>query len=105
MQSTAEKIECNVGVVISADLNGKDSRNYADDFADDSFGYGSDNVVLLLCNDQIHFDWISTYGRGTDLYGSNTDRIFDELYAGFDSSGYYAAVVDFCNALQDIGAN
>lgn len=105
MQVTADKIECNVGVVISADLGGKDEVEYTDDFADDSFGYGSDNVVMLLCNDHIHYDWISAYGRGTDLFGGRTDDIFDYVYDGLDSYGYREAVEGFCKALERYGAN
>ncbi len=105
MQNTADKIECNVGVVISADLGGKGDSEYADDFADESFGYGSDNVVLLLCNDHIHYDWISAYGRGTDLFGHRIDDIFDCIYDELDSYGYASAVEGFCKALVKYGAN
>ena len=105
MQVTADQIQCNVGVVITADLNGKSESLYADDFADSSFGYGSDNVVLLLCNDHIHTDWISAYGRGTDLFGNRIDAIFDRVYDGLDSSGYKKAIDSFCSALNYYGAD
>ena len=105
MQIAANKTQCNVGVVITADLNGKSESQYADDFADDSFGYGSNNVVLLLCNDHIHTDWISAYGRGTNLFGSRIDDIFDRVYDGVDSSGYKKAIDNFCSALISYGAD
>ena len=109
MQATANEIECHVGVVITADLGGKSESSYADDFADDSFGYGSDNVVLLLCNDHVHTDWISAYGRGTSLFGDRTDDIFDAVYDGLDSGSngddYKKAIDGFCTALNKYGAN
>ncbi len=105
MQETADAVKCNVGAVITADLNGKSESEYADDFADDSFGYGSDNVVLLLCNDHIHTDWISAYGRGTDLFGKRTDDLFDYVYDGLGEDDYYEAVNYFCKGLKKYGAN
>lgn len=103
MKAAAQAIECHIGVVITADLEGMNETKYADKFADDSFGYGSDNVVLLLCNDHIHTDWISAFGRGTDLFGHRTDRLFDEIYDGLDNHGYYEAVNNFILKLRDYG--
>ncbi|MGN0683332.1 MAG: hypothetical protein ACI4JY_06590, partial [Oscillospiraceae bacterium] len=46
MQKTADKINCNIGIVITADLEGHTGKGYADDYSDDKFGYGSDSIVL-----------------------------------------------------------
>ncbi len=100
MKRAAESSKCNVGIVVTDNLNGKSSRKYADDYLDGTFGYGSDSIVLLLCNDHINSDWISTYGRATDLFGYDTDRIFDYVYNGLDSDGYFAAAKEFCNYIE-----
>ena len=46
-----------------------------------------------------YVDWISTSGRARDYYDSKTDRIFNSVYDGLDSSGFEEAVKDFCDAL------
>ena len=95
MQSTADKIDCNIGVVITSRLGGKTSYNYTFDFLEEHFGAGSSSIVLLLCEDHINTDWIATENRATYLYGSDSDRIFDALYDGLDRFGYYAAIESF----------
>ncbi len=104
MEIAAKQIECNVGIVITDDLGGKNSEKYADSFADESFGYGSDNVVLLMCNDHVHEDWISAYGRGTDLYGRRIDDLFDRLYEGYDRSGFAEGLEEYLGALVYYGS-
>ncbi|MDE6031146.1 MAG: hypothetical protein K2G32_05945, partial [Oscillospiraceae bacterium] len=105
MQRTAELIECNIGVVITADLNGKTDVGYSEGFLNDNFGRGSSSVVLLLLNthdkpEYSHYtDQISLDGRGYEYYDRRTDKIFDRLYDGLDSSGFEEAVRDFCRAL------
>lgn len=106
MQNTADEIECNVGVVITSDRGGLTPKQYADNFADESFGYGSSNIVLLFDNDRVspdHKDWISAMGLATEKYGGRIDSILDYVYAGFDLDGgdnYYEAVKYFCVYLR-----
>lgn len=103
MQQTADKIQCSVGVVITDNLLGKSDSQYADDFLNDSFGFGANAVVLLLNNDKSNMnygDWISTCGRGQDLYNSCTDAIFDEIYALMGENDYNGAIKGFCESLQ-----
>lgn len=107
MQDTANDIRCNIGVVITSDRGGKTPESYAWAYADDNFGYGSNNIVLLFDNDKVspnHQDWIATMGLATEMYDRQTDAIFDYLYTGFDSNGgdnYYAAIKDFCSYLRN----
>lgn len=103
MQQTADKIECSVGVVITDNLLGKSDSKYADEFLNESFGFGANAVVLLLNDDKSNMnygDWISTCGRGQDLYNSRIDAIFDEIYAQMGESDYSGAVKGFCESLQ-----
>lgn len=95
MQKTANKIKCNIGIVITADLKGKRSQAFTDDYSDAHFGYGSDSIVLMLLNrhdnpeygDTYYYkDWISTSGRARNLYDSHVDSIFDKTYRGLDKS-------------------
>lgn len=94
MQKTADKIKCNIGIVITADLEGKVSSIYADDYLDSNFGYGSDSIVMLLLNrhDNPEYsntysykDYISTAGRARNFYDSHINTIFDKAYRGLDN--------------------
>lgn len=95
MQKTADKIKCNIGIVITGDLNGKISQSFADNYSDNLFGYNSDSIVLLLLNrhdnpeygnTNYYKDWISTSGRARTLYDNHIDTIFDKTYRGLDRS-------------------
>ncbi len=103
MQACANEIECNVGVVITDDIQGMSDESYTKKFTEDSFGKGSNSIALLLNNDRSNdyygYDWIYTYGLATDLYDHQTKAIFDYLYIGMDSDGgdnYSKAIEYFC---------
>ena len=105
IQRAADKIECNIGVVITAELNGKTDVQYSESFLNDNFGRGSSSVVLMLLNTYDnpayarYTDQISLDGRGNDYYESRANKIFDSVYDGLDSSGFEQSVRDFCDAL------
>ncbi len=107
MQTCANEIECNVGVVITDDLGGMSDYQYTKNFLEASFGAGADGIALLFNNDRTNMnyvDWIYTYGQATDMYGYRTDDIFDYLYVGFDSDGgdnYYKGITYFCSYLRN----
>lgn len=107
MQDAADDIECSIGVVITSDRGGLTPKQYADNFAEENFGYGSDNIVLLFDNDKIspnHKDWISTSGAVGRRYDRYIDSIFDYLYVGFDSNGgdnYSQGIQYFCSYLRN----
>ena len=104
MEQTANEIGCNVGVVITDDLGGKSDRGYADDFLDESFGFGANAVVLLFNNDRSNMnyvDWISTCGAAQDMFNTRTDSIFDRVYDVLGDDNYYGAINAFCGALSD----
>lgn len=115
MQSTANEIYCHVGVVIEDDLGGLSDVEYAMQFADDSFGRGSDLVVFLLNNDRSndrYTDRIYTYGLGTEMFDTRTDAIFDVVYSAMGDYyeditmyDYYSGIIEFCYALTDISAD
>lgn len=105
MQSTADKIGANIGVVLTNGIGSGNERQYTDDFLDDRFGYDSSSIVLMLVRAGTgEQDWISCSNHANDIYGSRTDRIFDAVYDGLDSGGgdnYPAAIRKFCTYLED----
>lgn len=107
MQEAVDDIECSIGVVITSDRGGLTPKQYADNFAEEKFGYGSDNIVLLFDNDKVspnHKDWISTSGVAERRYDGYIDSIFNYLYVGFDSNGgnnYSQGIQSFCSYLRN----
>lgn len=94
MLKAANKIKCNIGIVITADLQSRTSQRYADLYLDNAFGVNSDSIVLVLLNkhdnpkyssQSLYRDWISTSGRARDLYDKHIDSIFDRAYRGLDN--------------------
>ena len=100
MQATADKIKCNVGVVIAADIGGRSEVDYADDFLDSSFGYGSNSIVLLINNDT-YVDRISTCGDAQDMYNSRVNSIFSYIDSDLKNENFCQAITDFCTYLQN----
>ncbi|MCH5195712.1 MAG: TPM domain-containing protein [Oscillospiraceae bacterium] len=128
MRAVSEKTGLNIGIVITAELDGKKSKKYADDFSDDNFGLDSNSIVLLLFNSHDlpqyskEVDQISTSGNAIDLFekriNSIFDRIYDELenrsvrsdlpstpnvYKHYSSANYYIGCLKFCSAVERYG--
>ncbi len=110
MQETADKAGCNIGIVITRDLNGMSDVGYADKFGDDAFGTGSSFVVLMLLNtyDNPAYDGyedrISTSGMGRNKYDDHINAMFNKMYDGLDSGGFYAACKNFCSVAERYGS-
>lgn len=103
MTKTANEIEVNIGVVITDDLQGKSDEKYADDFLDDSFGFGSSSIVFLFNNDRSNMnytDMISACGNGSNKFDRNADNIMDMIYDGLGDDDYYSGIKSFCSALK-----
>lgn len=104
IQSTADNIGANIGVVLSDSLNGKSESSYTDDFLKDNFGWDSSSIVLMLVKKGTgNQDWISTSHHAYDIYNPQLDDIFDAVYSGLDSGSgpnYPAAIRKFCAYLE-----
>ncbi len=103
MLETANDIKCNVGVVITDDLGGVSDHKYAANYYASSFPKGSSAVVFLFNNDRSNMeyaDYLYTYGKGTDVFLPKRNELFNAIYDGLDSSGYYAAIKNFCKVLR-----
>lgn len=77
---------CSIGIVITSDLGGKTSKQFADDYSDEIFGVGSDAVVLLLFNsyDRPEYinatDYISTSGKMRNKLDKYINVMFNSIY-------------------------
>ena len=103
MQDTADEIMCNIGIVITDDLEGRTDSGYADNFLEQNFTFDSNSIVLFYNNNQSdtnNLDYISLYGRAYDIYDKKCDVIFDSVYEGLEPDDDYARSIEyFCEAL------
>ena len=108
MNETAQKINCNVGIVITRDLESMSPSGYAKNFGDTNFGSGSSYAVFMFLNthdnpkysSSFYEDKLELNGRGHDYYNNKVNAIFNKVYDGLDSSGFYSAGTAFCRALE-----
>lgn len=95
-----KKLSLFIAVVVTDDLKGKSSRDYADDFYDEYFGINTDGILLLLDN-QSQWDHISTSGRAISSYSdSYIDKIFGAMDKSLDRGDYYGAADRFLSMLD-----
>ena len=115
METTARKVKCNVGIVITRDLDGKSDVSYIRDFSDDIFGYGSDSISLLLLNrhgNPAYAGYKDQLDRTGAAYKFDkyVDEIYDELYYALDKNGasavtnFDSACLAFCDSVRLYGS-
>lgn len=127
LQKSAKSAKCNIGVVITKDLEGKSDKKYTEAFLDDNFGYNSDSIVLMLFNSYNR----PQYASATDVLTESKsiksrfqsksvkilDNIYDKMgeprgnkyayntttktYGGYD---YYAAIKEFARNVKRYGS-
>lgn len=111
MEETADKIHCNIGIVITNDLHKMTDTRYVRNFHDAMFGEYSDSISLLLLNSHdykpydIYEDQIYYTDRGFDLFDKRLDSIFNRIYKAYDRdpNDIYGMCVNFCGALKSYG--
>lgn len=126
LRETAEKIGCNVGVCITADLKGRTDVDFSNYYVDKTFGNKTDSVALILLNRygkySEYIDQIRAEGKAADMYSISCienhlfPRIYNGLddtsatsvgtpienvYDGYSSAQFYQAIVQYCNVLVD----
>lgn len=113
LREAAESAKCNVGIVITHDLEGRSDEKYAENYLDSTFGTGSSSVVLMLLNTygneaySSYTDCISTSGEGMDKYDNKIDNmldmVYDELEKSDGSLDFYNGCLAFCAAMTRYG--
>ncbi|MDE6728019.1 MAG: TPM domain-containing protein, partial [Oscillospiraceae bacterium] len=86
LHEAAKKAKCNVGIVITKDLEGKSDEGYNRAFIKENFGDKSNSVVLLLLNRYNnpkysgYTDTITSYGTADKKFGNRYKKMFDRIY-------------------------
>lgn len=87
LHQSAVKAKCNVGIVITKDLEGKSDKQYATAFSDDNFGKNSSSIVLMFLNTyndpkySRYQDWIYAGGNEYGKFTTGvTNKVFNRIY-------------------------
>ncbi|MGM9988927.1 MAG: TPM domain-containing protein [Bacillaceae bacterium] len=102
--SITQTYNMDVGVVTTNNVDGKSSRDYADDFYDyNGFGVGPDfDGLLLLINMEDREVYISTSGVAIDYFtDARIDNMLDNVYKDLGDGKYFVASSTFLNDVQD----
>lgn len=114
MSETADKIKCNVGVIIIYDLHGLTPKRFNEEFNNKFFSYDSDSATFLFLNRHGNADYINRgfkddmffKNRAEGLFNKKAERIFDIVYTALDNdeNDLYGAAENFCSALTRYGS-
>ncbi|MCQ2537008.1 MAG: TPM domain-containing protein [Lachnospiraceae bacterium] len=99
----SERLDFNVVVVTTTDLDYKTPMSYADDFYDEVYGPNTDGCLFLRYIDGSDREiWISTSGIGLKcIYDDYIDFIFDAVDSYFDTEEYYYIFRDYAYLVDD----
>lgn len=92
------KYSMDIVIVTTDDVNGKSSRDYADDFFDyEGYGLGNDySGVLLLINMDDREVYISTSGKGEIYFTDDRiESILDNVYRYLSDEQYFDGAEEF----------
>ncbi len=90
---SSEALDIQLAAIITADMKGQSSEDYADDYADRYFP--NEDCMVLLINMNDREIWISTAGRAKDIYDSYTDAMSDDVYNKLQNEEYDHAIEVF----------
>lgn len=98
IEEIIDKYNIDIAIVTTDDVEGKTSREYADDFYDNN-GYGFDELnsgLLFLINMEDREVYISTCGYAIDYFtDARINNILDAVYEGLGNEEYYNSTNEF----------
>ena len=98
IKDISDKYNIDIVIVTTDDVNGKSSRDYADDFFDyEGYGLGNDySGVLLLINMDDREVYISTSGKGERYFTDDRiESILDNVYRYLSDGQYFDGAEEF----------
>ena len=98
IKDISDKYSMDIVIVTTDDVNGKSSRDYADDFFDyEGYGLGNDySGILLLINMDDREVYISTSGKGERYFTDDRiESILDNVYRYLSDGQYFDGAEEF----------
>lgn len=99
----SNKYEMDIVIVTTDDVEGKSSRDYADDFFDyKGYGLGNDNSgILMLINMEDREVYLSTSGKGVNYFTDNRiESILDDVYYHLGDGDYFKGAEAFLSSTE-----
>ena len=100
----SETYDMDVTVCLSNTLDGKEPVDAADDFFDyNGYGRGEDRsgIVFYIAMESRDW-WVSTRGRGIDVFNDGTiEYIFNDMSYWLSSGDFYAAFTNYLNDCEE----
>ncbi len=99
VSKAAERIEMNVGVLITNKIDSTDFTEiieYSENYFAETCGEGADGIMLLI-NNSTYLNWIATSGKGTDVYLPYSAEIMTNMSESFTAGDFYSSVEIFCD--------
>ncbi len=90
-------------IVTTDDVEGKSSRDYADDFFDyEGYGLGDDKSgILMLINMEDREVYLSTAGKGINYFTDNRiESILDDVYLHLSDGDYFKGAEAFLSSSE-----
>lgn len=97
------RYEMDIVIVTTDDVEGKSSREYADDFFDyEGYGLGNNkNGILMLINMEDREVYLSTSGDGRIYFtDSRIESILDDVYLYLSDGEYFKGAEAFLNSAE-----
>ena len=99
----SNEYEMDIVIVTTDDVEGKSSRDYADDFFDyEGYGLGNDNSgILMLINMEDREVYLSTSGKGINYFNDNRiESILDDVYSHLSDGDYFKSSEVFLSSTK-----
>ena len=99
-----EELKCDFAVVTVPSLNGKDIRDFADDYYDyNGYGYGKkdDGLLVVLCVPEGKM-WATTYGVAKKITTEEIENSMKKEIASLKSGDYNKSINSTVDELHDI---
>lgn len=103
IQNISSKYEMDIVIVTTDDVNGKSSRDFADDFFDyEGYGLGVEKSgILMLINMEDREVYLSTAGKGENYFTDNRiESILDDVYYHLSDGDYFEGAEAFLSRTE-----
>ena len=103
IKDISSRYDMDIVIVTTTNMNGKSSKEYADDFFDyEGYGYGNDKSgIILLYNMFDREIYISTSGEGERYFtDSRIESILDDIYNYLPDGEYFEGGKAFLNSTE-----
>lgn len=104
LDQISEEYACDVAIVVEESIDGREIRDYADDFFDDyDYGMGEHHSgILLLVTMSEREWWMTTTGDAIDIFtDARQEEISERFVSYLSDEEYYEGFVEFADLCEN----